>query len=187
MEGLPRYGEGAARARRRGSSATPTRASSDASEIAAPSRTPGGVNVHVTRRAPAGTSTARRSPSLRARRGMPVDAHRPARVDEVGDHQPPRPGRRDHDAIGLARDDARGLRRAAGAHEARERQRRVVARDHAQPVAVDDGQTRRLLRPAATRSSAPPASAAAASPGAAPARSAGRRARPPLEASMRRW
>ena len=56
----------------------PISSQSETSEIAAPSRTPGGVNVQVTRRAPAGTSTARRSPALSARAPWPsIDTFQP--------------------------------------------------------------------------------------------------------------
>ena len=130
-------GAGAARGR--------SRTASETSEIARPTRAPGGVNVQTTCRAPGGTSTARRSPSSSAGTDRPSISTRPARVDDVGDDEAPGPGRRDDDAIGLARDDARGLRRAPGPLDARERQRGVVPRDDAEAVAVDDRQARRRL------------------------------------------
>ena len=127
--------------------ATAHSASSATTETAAPSSTPGGVNVHVTRFAPAGTSTARRSPaSARARRG------RRSRPSSRG-----RRGRRRRGARGRAarsrcdRDLASDTRAACGALPGRTMRANgsaaVVARDHAQAVSVDDWQTpRRLAR-----------------------------------------
>ena len=127
IEGLPgRAGTRPRRlgARSHGTSAARQREQRRERDRARPPRTPGG------RERPGHAAARRRAPRRRADRpsverlrGAPVDAHLPARIDEVGDDEPARAGRRDDDAVGVARDDARRLRRAPRAHDARERQR----------------------------------------------------------------